>query len=156
MSILKSLLKIFRPLIIDDPFFGSLTYMKMPKGRISYWEATRFFAPTNREVELFIDTPAPEQPPSDLQRQYFSDVETRFKEILAAAEIVLRPKFEAWSRQSLVQPFASEFIMTSFSIPALPLEQADWEISFESQTDKNHLFTVSFKGLNASGVTIDG
>jgi hypothetical protein len=156
MSIITSLLKKFRPLVIEDQFFGSLTYMKMPKGHVSYWEATRHFSPTNREVELFIDAPAPEQPPSELQRQFFSSVEYRFKEILTSAEAILRSQFEEWCRQPLGQPFDVEFTTASFSVPTLPLEQANWEISFVSQTDENHLFSVAFSGLSANGVTIDG
>lgn len=156
MSILTPFLKKFRPLAIEDPFFGSLTYMKMPKGRVSYWEATRLFSPTNREIELFIDAPAPEQPPSESQRRFFSSVEHRFKEVLTSAEVILRPRFEEWCGLPLGQPFEVEFTMASFSIPTLPLEQADWEMSFVSQTDENHLFSVAFTGFSANGVTVDG
>ncbi|MDP2178492.1 hypothetical protein [Methylicorpusculum sp.] len=156
MSMLTSLLKKLRPLVIEDTFFGSLTYIKLPKGRISYWEAKHVFLPTNREVELFIDAPAPEQPPNEVQRQFFLTVDHRFNEILSAAEAVLRPQFEEWCCQPLAEPFEVEFTMTSFSIPAASLEQANWEISFESKADANHLFTVAFSGLAATGVTVDG
>ncbi|OAI19158.1 MULTISPECIES: hypothetical protein [Methylomonas] len=156
MSLISSLLKKFRPLEVDDPFFGLITYMKMPRGRISYWEATRLFKPSNREIELFIDAPAAELPPNELQRQFFTSVEVRFKEVLKAVELVLRPQFEEWTRKPLCESFEVEFTMTSFSIPCASLEHAEWEISFESKSDANHLFSVSLIGLVAKGVSIDG
>lgn len=153
---LSNILKKFRPLEFQDEFFGRLIYMKAPKGRISYWEARRVFASTGREIELFIDAPSHEQPPHQVQREFFSAVESRFKEILAATETVLRPQFEEWARQPLSEPFELEFTMTSFSIPYTTLDQATWEASFELKTDANHLFTVALRGLVATGVSIDG
>lgn len=156
MNLISALLKKLRPLEIEDSFFGRITYIKMPKGRISYWEAKRLFKPSSREIELFIDAPAAELPPNDLQRQFFTFVETHFKEILKAVEVILRPQFEEWTRKPLAEPIEAEFTMTGFSIPCAPLEQAEWEMSFESKTDANHLFSVSLNGLVAIGVTIDG
>jgi len=156
MELLSNLLKKFRPLEVQDDFFGRITYMRMPKGRISYWEAKRVFAPTGREIEVFIDAPAPEQAPQQLQREFFLSVENRFKELLAASEAILRPQFEEWVRRPLSEPLEREFTMASFSIPCAALDHATWEVSFESKTDENHLFTVTLHGLAATDVTIDG
>ncbi|WP_285608087.1 hypothetical protein [Geothrix edaphica] len=156
MGLLSGLLKKFRPLQVDDSFFGRITYMKVHTANASYWEAKRSFAPTGREIELFIDAPAPEQPPNTLQRQFFENVESRFIEIAAAAEYVLRPLFEKWTHQPLSNPFDVEFTLTSFSIPCVAFDNADWEMSFESKTDENHLFSVAFSGMNATKVSVDG
>ena len=156
MGILANLLKKFRPVELDDKFFGHLTYMKMPKGRISYWEAKKVFAPTGHEIELFIDAPAPEQPPDEIQHQFLMSIESKYGEILVAVETVLRPQFEEWSRKTLSETFGDEFTMTSFSIPHAALHDAQWEMSFESKTNAQHLFTVSISGQIATGVTIDG
>lgn len=156
MQLLRKFLKRFRPSEVQDDFFGRITDMRMPKDRTSYWEARRVFAPTGREIEVFIDAPAPEQPPQQVQREFFSAVENRFKEVLAACETILRPKFEEWVGRPLSGAFDREFTMTSFSIPYATLEQATWEASFESKTDENHLFTVTLQGLVATGITIDG
>jgi len=156
MGILSNLLNKFRPIEIDDKFFGHLIYMKMPQGRISYWEASRVFSPTGQEIELFIDAPAPEQPPDELQRQFLLSIESKYKEILLSVEAVLRPQFEEWTRKPLSGTLDTEFTMTSFSIPYAALHDAEWEMSFDSRTDANHLYTVTLNGLVASGVTIDG
>jgi hypothetical protein len=129
--------------------------MKMPRGRISYWEAKRTFLPTNTEIEVFVDAPAPEQVPNEVERQFFNSVCERYDELMASAESVLRPRFGEWTRQSMEKPFREEFTLTSFSIPCAALETAEWEMSFESATDRNHLFSVSFTGCAANGVSID-
>ena len=156
MGILADFLKRFRPLEVADEFFGRLTYMKMPKGRVSYWEATRTFAPSGREIELFVDAPGPELLPNESQRQFFLTVEGHYSGIVASVEAVLRPQFEAWCRAPLALPFEREFTLTSFSIPNMALADAQWEMSFDSHTDQNHLFSVSLVGERATGVTIDG
>jgi hypothetical protein len=130
--------------------------MKMPKGRASYWEAKRKFKHGGHDVEVFVDAPAPELPPVELQQRFFSAVEERFEELLVAAESVLRPQFERWTRQPLLKPFGEEFTLSSLSVPCKPLDQAEWEMSFESATDPNHLFSVAFHGAVAKGVLIDG
>jgi len=156
MKLLFDFLKKFRPLALQDDFFGQLTYMEAPEDRVSYWEAKRVFVPTGREIELFIDAPAPRQPPRQGQREFFLAVEERFKEVLAASEVILRPQFQEWTGQPLTEPFEIEFTMGSFSIPCASLDHATWEMSFDSRSDANHLFTVTFQGLMATGVSIDG
>ncbi len=153
---LRDLFKKFRPLEVEDEFFGHLIYMEMPQGRISYWEAKRIFSPTAREIELFVDAPAPELSPSALQRQFFLTVEGHYSRILADVETVLRPQFEEWSHKPLSGPFSTEFTMASFSIPNVVMEEAQWDMHFESKTDLNHLFIVAMRGEHASGVSIEG
>ena len=156
MGFLSGLLKKFGPTQVDDPFFGRITYMKMPRGRISYWEAKRNFLPTKTEIEVFVDAPAPEQAPNETEQQFFAAVCERYDELMASVESVLRPRFEEWTRQAMTKPFREEFTLTSFSIPCSALETAEWEMSFESATDLNHLFSVSFIGCAANSVSIDG
>jgi hypothetical protein len=130
--------------------------MKMPSGKQSYWEAKRSFGSHGGEVELFIDEPAPEAVPNVEQRAFFSMVEAQVASVMAAAEKVLKPQFEQWSRKPLVSSFEEEFTPTSFSIPAASSGEPVWEMSFTSKTDENHLFSVSFRGFSATGVSIDG
>ena len=156
MGIFADLLGKTRRLKVDDEFFGHLTYMRMPKGRTSYWEAKRIFSPTGRNIELFIDAPAPEQGPNESQRDFFRTVERSYSAICASVDAVVRPQFEAWTGGPLRAAFEREFTMTSFSIPLSAFEEAEWEMSFESQTDEKHLFTVTLRAATAVGVSIDG
>lgn len=152
---LDFLLKRFRPLELEDLFFGRIVYMKMPRGRRSYWEARRVFEPTGREIEVFVDAPAPQQPPSVGQREFFSAVERDYLRILEAVDGTLRSEFEGWTGKPLVGPLDAEFTLSGFSIPDAPLEKADWEISFDSASDEGALFTVSLTGMTPTASTVD-
>jgi len=156
MGFFSSLFKRLRPPELDDEFFGRLVYMKMPQGRVSYWEAKRVFPPTGREVELFIDAPAPLATPNETQRNFFLEVAHDYHGILAAIEPLLRSELETWIHKPIERPFADEFILTSFSIPVPSEMPPDWEMSFDSVTDPNHLFSVTNRGRVAQNVTIDG
>jgi len=156
LGFLKKLLKRFRPLEAHDAFFGRILYMRMPKGKTSYWESKRMFSPCGGEIELFIDAPGHNQPPDEKQRNFFSWVEREYRAIVAHVELVLRPQFEQWTRNPLAKPFAEEFKLVSFSIPLITEDSAEWEMSFESTTDENHLFTVTLHGTEAKSVSIDG
>jgi hypothetical protein len=156
MKFFSQLLKRFKPLEIDDALFGRLVYMKMPKGRTSYWEAKCQFSPCGREIELFIDAPDHEQAPNERQREFFFWVERGYSTIIANIEGVLRSQFEKWTRHPLSKPFEKEFRLTSFSVPLPGGESMKWEMSFESETDADHLFTVCLYGAEAQSVSIDG
>lgn len=156
MTMLRDPFKMFRPLEVEDEFFGHLKYITLPQGSISYWDATRLFTPTARKIELFVDAPAPKLPPSELQRQFFLTVEQHYSRILVEIEAVLRPHFEEWSRKPLSGPFSTEFTMTSFSIPNVAIEEAQWDMCFESITEPNHLFMVEMRGTHSTGVSIIG
>ncbi len=80
MRMIVDLLKRFRPLAVGDEFFGHLTYMRMPRGRISYWEAERTFSPIRRSIEVFIDAPVPEHVLTESQRDFVRTVERVLRE----------------------------------------------------------------------------
>jgi len=153
----SDLVKRFKPLEIEDGFFGHLTYMKTPSARISYWEAERRFAPTAANVELFIDAPGSKLPPNEKQRAFFNWVEQDYEIILAHIEQVLPSLFERLNQRSLVAPFAAKFSapfsgmfhLTSFSIP-VPCEGVApaWGMSFESNTKPDFLLQVELIGAD--------
>ncbi|WP_257167742.1 hypothetical protein [Bradyrhizobium sp. SRS-191] len=139
-----------KPLKIDDAFFGRLVSMG------SYWEARRLFSPTGVEIELFIDAPGERQPPNAQQREFFAWVKHHYVEIMGNVPQVARPRYERWFRRSIDVPFEAEFMLTSFSIPA-PMEgPAEWEMSFDSRTDPNHILVVELRGAEALVARMDG
>ena len=156
MGLFTKLLRAVRPLEIEDEFFGHLTYMKMPKGRISYWEAARIFVPRRKSIELFIDAPAPELPPALTQREFFLAVESDFPRVQDGAARLLQPELEKSLGHPISASFSEEFMITSISIPNAPLIKAAWDASFESRSDQNHLCTVKFEGFTAIDLEVSG
>jgi hypothetical protein len=153
MGLLEKLLGKLRPLELEDEFFGPLVYMKMPRGKISYWEARRAFSPTGAEVELFLDAPAPEQPPDATQREFFAEVERRYAELMSAVEPLLRSAYERWRDEPLTGALDEEFTLGSFSIPHAPMAGARWEMTFDSRSDDEHLFSIEMEGGRPRGTS---
>lgn len=155
IRLLRRVITRFRPLEIDDIYFGKLVYIAMPKDKTSYWEARRWFIPCHREVELFIDAPGHKQAPDTKQRDFFTWVENYYPAIIISTTEVLRTCYENWTGSPLAENCNPEFILTSFSIPLLTGDSPEWEISYE-QAATNHLFTVSMRGIKPVDVSIDG
>jgi hypothetical protein len=156
MGVFTKLFKPLRPLQVDDEFFGRLTYMKMPEGRISYWEASREFSHSEEGIEVFIDAPAPEAVPSTDQREFFLTVEREFEKLRRNAARVIQPELERILRRPMGEVPSQDLRISSLSIPNSPLLKAEWDASFELESDPNHLFTVTFKGTDATGVEVSG
>ncbi len=153
---LDFLFKKFRPLEIEDAFFGRLRYVDVRPEPKSYWEAQRSFPPTGRDIELFIDAPGPEQPPNEHQQRFYTSVEENFSELLAAAEAAILPELESFMGKPVERPFHDDLTMTGFSIPDADLADAEWDMSFDSQSDMSHFITVNFEGLKPTSVAFDG
>lgn len=157
MGFISRLFGLFKPLEIDDPFFGRLVYMNVSGPSVSYWESERQFSPCSRPVELFIDAPGPKLPPKEDQREFFNWVEQNYAEILTSIESVAQPVMEDMMRKPLMakfsdvfdQPFSSAFHLGSFSIPVPQIGIAPkWEMSFESNSDVGFLVTVEMIGAD--------
>lgn len=153
---LEFLLKRFRPFEMEDPFFGRLVYMKMPRERGSYWEAKRVFGPTGKDIEMLIDAPAARQPPSERQRQFYKAVEDNYAEIFAIAAAAVKPELEEWMQRPVDRPIEEDLTMTGFSIPDTELRHAEWDMGFDSASDMSHFINVYFLGMKPTQVSFDG
>jgi hypothetical protein len=147
-------LKSFRPLEVDDEFFGHLVYIKTRTR--PYWEAERSFSPSGTEIELFIDAPGHEQSPNQAQREFFAWVERDYAAIIIDVERVSRPVFENWFGKPIEGAFEEEFKLSSFSIPLPTDGPAEWEMTFDSRTDREHMLVVTLQGSEARDATMDG
>ncbi len=158
MSFVSRWVKRFKPLEIEDGFFGHLVYVKATSTKFPYWVAWRHFSPCSSEIKLFIDAPGPGLPPNEGQRAFYDWVEQDYKLIFAKVEIALPPVFEPlMQEQSMLvpfskvfaAPFSTAFHLTSFSMPA-PQDgmEPEWEMSFESNSKPDFLVQVDLIGAN--------
>ena len=146
------LFRMFAPTRAADPFFGQLTLMKI-RGKPSYWECERRFAPVDRSVSLFIDTSVDGALPTEAQRDFFRWTETHYDEICAVLEGAFRE--DAWASRLMKGGFQEEFSLSSFSISLQPKPEDEWEMSFDSKSDP-HLFSPTLKGWKVQRICIDG
>ncbi|WP_316226030.1 hypothetical protein [Bradyrhizobium sp. SZCCHNS3052] len=141
---------IMRRVEIDDAFFGHLVSMG------SYWEAKRQFSPTQTEIELFIDAPGDRLAPDQRQREFFAWVERDYTDIIRNIDHGARATYEHWFGKPLEASFDTEFVLNSFSVPLLNAGPADWDMSFASRTDQEHILVVELRGSKALRAHMDG
>lgn len=151
---LDKLIRMFAPTRATDPFFGQLTLMRIARGKPSYWEGEKRFGPLDASAMLFIDTARDGGLPTTEQRDFFRWVEKNFDEICIILEQAFRD--DSWTSRVMQGEFREEFTLSSFSIPLQSSPEEEWEMSFESATDPEHLFTATLKGLHVQRIAIDG
>ncbi len=148
---LNSLLRMFQPVRVEDPYFGSLLFFKARKGS-SYWEGQREFEPLEKTVELLIDA-SNSAGPSEAQRQHFRWVETEYGNLCRA--IADRFTEDSWAGRLMDRGFENEFTLSSMSIPLCQDATESWELSFDAKRD-THLFSITMVGKEPTKVMVDG
>jgi hypothetical protein len=145
----------FSPLRRAHPHFGPLTYMRMPDEARSYWEGRLSFGPSDTEIEVFVD--GGESGPSDSQLACFKEIARRFPELWPQFEERFASFQLEWIRKPAAAAYSELYTVTSMSIPRALTADMEWEISFDSQQDKEHLYTIEMRGWTAIGeVRVDG
>ena len=95
MGLLKELRLRFRPPTLEDPDFGRLLFMHVPRDPSkSYWEAEWLFPPTGTRISIGL--PGPADGPAEAGRSFYLALPARFGEILAASRPVLDRVFREW------------------------------------------------------------
>ena len=131
----------------DDPIFGSMVYMG---DRLKYWEGQILFAPTGSTIEVFVDGPADDG--MEEQHIFFQRV---IQEWPALSSSIGRFLIEqSYEREPKIR--IDSFRICSLSIPAGSIENADWEVSFDTLPDRDHIWAVHMKGLVPLGFVVDG
>jgi hypothetical protein len=153
---LSNLRRVFKPLVIEDPVFGSLRFMRMPDPRKSYWEvAARFRGLSEAPIELFID--ADETGPKDQQRILYARMADKFEVILGLTLVELERAYSQWFQRQPPAELSARFSLESLSVPSMEADTMEWELCFSCSDDSEHLFTVEFVGWKPTGnVSIDG
>jgi len=151
MGVFSKLLAPFRSKRIVDPVFGELLFMGKT---CQYWEGTCRFSPTGNEIEVFVD--AGEEGPGEYQHSFYRLVESKFSEVLRSLRPALEEEYRIWMEEDLLHPFDSEFTLSSLSIPSGMEQPVRWEVTFDCQSDPEHLFTVAMIDWSPESVTVDG
>lgn len=145
----------FSPLRRTHPLLGQLTYMRMPDEGRSYWEGRVPFGPSETDIEIFIT--GGESGPGESQLACFREITRRFADLWPQFE----ERFAAFQSEGLqkpaLAPYSRYYTVTSMSIPPALAPDMEWEVSFDSQQDKEHLYTFEMRGWRVVGdVRLDG
>lgn len=148
MGFIKKAAKVFKPVCQDDPFFGRLLFQK-----VGFWEGKKFFTPENREYEFTIE--GGEDRPTESQRRFFCDLETRYAKLKPEITKALLEQLHNWNERFSEKEIWRVFVLESFSIPDLDAGQHEWELVYEFKKD-GHLFCLMMNGWKIEGLRIDG
>jgi len=141
----------FRRIRRNDPVFGSMLYLG---DRLNYWEGKATFTPTGIEIEIFIDGSADDQ--MEQQHRFYRELLGQWLRISEDIGKVLMKTLHERRPNVPINSVWDDFKVSSLNIPKSSLESAEWEISFSTPSDQNHLFRVLMKGLMPQQVVIDG
>jgi hypothetical protein len=150
----------FLPQKIEDPLFGSLVFMNVPKpGRrqtedLSYWEAEQTSCGFGNPIDLIIDARSSEHPPTDAQRAFFMRVQSDYLDLCLVAETFFRD--DLWAVQMLESGFHQEFKLGGLHIPLCEQSDEEWEMTFDAHSDPEHIFSVIMAGPRKGHVSVDG
>ena len=154
MHFINKVISRFMPPPVDDAFFGGIGYQKVSGGRPGYWEAVRLFSPSGKDVEIFIDSPAREMPPTDMQREFYQWVEDSYAVMMGKIEPLLREKNQEYAKDGLAKPFDGEFTLTSFDIPLQETDAPEWSMCFNGASDDHFHCLVTMRGGDVENVII--
>lgn len=137
-----------RPLVKDDPVFGRIRYQ-----RAGFWEGDVYFAPEDRRYGITIDG-GPDRP-TDAQRAFFHELETRYPALKAVFADDLLEQLQNWNPEIRAEDVWAHFTLESFGLPDLAAGERAWEMIYELHDD-GHLFGLLLEDWTVTGVRIDG
>ena len=145
-----------KPITIEDKVFGTLRLETYGKNRPTSWLTEHlFFGPTGREISCSID--AGPDGPTEEQQAFFQKIEQNCYSLRGALIPVLEDEFRNWKPDFKIQDFDAEFWLVGLSIPELGKQTVEWEWSFETVHDDNHMLTIHMHGnIPQAGVRFDG
>ena len=153
MGILDFILK--KKNSIHDEFFGKMVFVEFKKKPSNnYFECRRHFKPTNELIEIGIK--GNKTGPTKIQKDFFLNIESNFNIITASIQPMLESEFQNWKEDFKIIDFKHEFKAKYLQLPSCKNEPKEWEISFETAHDLNHIFTVTMNDFKATDISIDG
>jgi len=154
MKIFKSLKLQFRPPKINDPDFGQLTFMYISNHpERSYWEGEWMFPPTATPVSIGLD--GDESGPKPEGRQWYLELQPRFRRILELARPELAEVFKKWLQQDLPEDIFTVVKLSGFGVENPRVHPVEWDISFETTGDKWLGITIPFVGDEPREAVVD-
>jgi hypothetical protein len=130
-----------KPLTIEDDVFGMLRLEMYGKNQPTiWWTESLCFEPTGRNISCSIDA-GPEGPTAE-QKALFQGIERDYYYLRGLLIPVFEDEFQHWKPNFKIQDFEEEFWLVGLSIPALGTQPVEWDWSFETIHDNNHMLTI--------------
>jgi hypothetical protein len=121
--------------------------------RAKYWEGKAIFSPIGSVIEVFVNGRSDDG--MEQQHEFFQRI---VRDWPALRENIGGKLLDKWRERNLKMQIDSPwniFTLSSMTIPSASMHNAEWEISFANSTDPSSLWTVSMKGGQPQGVSVD-
>jgi hypothetical protein len=144
MNLLNRLLAPFIPPSIDDPDFGTLHFMHIPRNPAkSYWECEWLFPPTNTRIAIALS--GGDEGPTHAARRFYLHLRENFPRILELARPKLNQAILDWLSRPLNTDLWQDVRLYGFNVKDLDSKPLEWEISFETTGSKWICITIPFR-----------
>ena len=154
MSLFKELSLRFRPPRLQDPVFGPLLFMYIPRDPSrSYWEGEWLFPPTQSKVTVSL--PGPVEGPNESGRAFYLGLPARFDEIIVRVKPALDQVFLEWLGRPLSSDIWQDVELGGFGIEDPTAASIAWDIAFETKGEKWLGSTIPFVGHDPQRPVID-
>ena len=140
---------------IEHEFFGKMIFTgdKVPDPT-DYFECRRHFRPSKDIIEIGIDGDL--SGPTERQVLFFKAIEDNYTEITKTITPLIEEQFRNFIDDFTIIDFDKEFVPVDLRLPRCESTPVIWEISFNSDHDRNHTFFVTMNDFEAKEVLIDG
>jgi|SoiMetStandDraft_2_1073263.scaffolds.fasta_scaffold02037_9 hypothetical protein len=154
MGLLTQLRLRFRPPVLDDPDFGRLLYMYIPRYPArSYWEGEWWFPPTNTKVTVSL--PGTLAGPRESGRAFYLGLPARFDQLIERVRPVLDEVFRQWLGRPLRADVWQDVKLGGFGVEDPDVVPIRWDVGFETVGEKWLGITIPVVGEEPQNPTID-
>ena len=154
MRLLNELSLRFRPRRLQDPVFGTLLYMYIPRDPSrSYWEGEWLFPATQTKVAITL--PGTVEGPRESGRAFYAAVPARFDDIIARARPALDEVFTEWLGRPLNADIWQDVALGGFGLEDPDIVPVAWDVGFETTGERWLGITVPFIGDDPQPPIVD-
>ena len=154
MGLLRELRLRFRPPRIEDPAFGPLLFMYIPRApERSYWEGEWLFPPTGTRVSISL--PGTIDGPVAEAREFYLALPGSFDRLMQSVRAPLDRVFRDWQQRPLSPDLWQDVKLSGFGIDDQGTRPVAWEVSFETIGERWLGITIPFLGDEAQDAIVD-
>jgi hypothetical protein len=119
-----------------------------------YFECERYFSPSGEQIGLSVTGELSVL--TRRQEDFIGQVEKEYPLIVGAVIPAIEDEFQNWKPDFKIGDFKREFKLVHLAIPTCEQQPVEWEMSFETIHDLNHVVVVSMLDLQLLHIHVDG
>ncbi|MEN8194530.1 MAG: hypothetical protein ABFS12_17050 [Bacteroidota bacterium] len=141
-----------RKLRFQDDLFGELRYTTFKDSSKNFYDGSALFQ--GQEIGISVD--ADENGPTNLQKDFFKNLDNNYEEIKNKIIIpFLRKELAENIENSGIDNFDKEFSFDGIHLGKFKDDKTEWSITYDSNP-MSHYVSIDFEGMTPRYMAIDG